>query len=147
MTYNIKLNIDAANKILSRHGLDQEGNVQVFFTNEVFRASAPYTPFDNGVLSGTAVLMPAGFTYIVPYARYLWEGKLMVDPLYKIGAFYDPVYGFWSRPGIQKELTNKDLKFKGAPMRGSKWVERAWIDNKATIIDSTQKFIDKGGRR
>lgn len=146
MTYNVKLNIDPANKILARHGIDKDGPVQAFFTNELFRASAMYTPFKSGVLSGTAMLDPSGITYIVPYAQYLWEGKLMVDPLYKIGAFYDPVYGFWSRPGIQKELTNKDLKYQGAPLRGSKWVERAWIDNKHSIIDSTQRFVDKGGK-
>lgn len=147
MTYKVDLKLSSWNRTLARHGLEKDGPVQAFFTNELFRASSPYTPFRAGVLLGTAQVDPSSITYITPYAHYLWEGKLMVDPLYKKGAFYDPLYGFWSRPGIQKELTNKELKFQGAPLRGSKWVERAWIDHKQAIIKSTQRFVDEGGKR
>lgn len=145
MTYHVNLKLSTWNHVLSNHGLQPNGPIQAFFTNELFRTSAPYTPFRSGVLLDTAIVKPSYIEYLTPYARYLWKGKLMVDPITKKGAFYDPMYGFWSRPGVQKELTDRPLQFQGAPLRGSKWVERAWIDNKQSIINSTQRFVDTGG--
>ena len=45
------------------------------------------------------------------YGHYQYEGKLYVDPVYGKGAMYDPMYGFWSRPGIEKVKTDKDLVY------------------------------------
>lgn len=146
MSFEIDLKLSAWGHVLYKHGLEEDGPVQAFFTNELLRASAPYTPFgETGLLLKTAILRPSTIVYVMPYSRYLWEGKLMVDPITKKGAFYSPDYGFWSRPGVQKELTNRPLNFRGAPLRGPRWVERAWIDNKQQILDSTQKFVDRGG--
>lgn len=145
MPTTIKIDFKDVNNIISSHGLGPGGDVQHFFTNELFRISNPYTPFRSGVLSGTAYIEPDGtsINYITPYARYLWYGKLMVDPITNKGAFYNPVYGFWSRPGVQKELTEIDLKFQGAPLRGPRWVERAYIDNKNTITTSVERYIKR----
>lgn len=141
----IKVDFNNVSKVLSEHGLAPGGAVQKFFSNELLRISNPYTPFRNGVLSGTAYISPDGtsINYVTPYARYIWYGKLMVDPVTKKGAFYSPIYGFWSRSKVQKELTNRDLKYQGAPLRGPKWVERAYIDNKGAVISSTEKFANR----
>lgn len=53
------------------------------------------------------------------------------------------MYGFWSRPKVQKELTDIDLKFQGSPTRGPRWVKRAYIDNKDSILSSVEKFINR----
>lgn len=144
MTFHVDLNLSTWNETLCRHGLQKDGPVQAFFTNELFRASNPYTPFRSGVLAD-AVVKPSSILYTTPYAQYMWFGKLMVDPITGKGAFYDPMYGFWSRPGVQKVLTDRPLHYQGAPLRGPKWVERAWIDHKQSVIDSTQRFVDQGG--
>lgn len=145
MPTTVKIDISDINKIIEKHGLAPGGDVQKFVTNEILRISQPYTPFRSGILSGTAYIEPDGtaINYVVPYARYLWYGKLMVDPITKKGAFHSPTYGFWSRPKVQKELTDKDLKYQGAPLRGPKWVERAYIDNKDAIITGTEKFANR----
>lgn len=148
MSTTVKIDFKSAMQIVKAHGLGPGGDVQKFFSNELLRCSDPYTPFKNGILAGT-VLMASDYTffeYTVPYARYLWEGKLMVDPITGKGAFFSPIYGFWSRPKTQKELTNMDLKFNGSPLRGSKWVERAWLDNKQTLLLSTEKLANRGGK-
>lgn len=145
MSTEIKIDIHEAQQIIKDHGLDPGGAVQKFFSSELLRISNQYTPFDNGILAGTAFISHDGtaIVYPVPYARYLWYGKLMVDPITKKGAFFNPNYGFWSRPKVQKELTNRDLKYHGSPIRGPKWVERAYIDNKTTLLSSIEKFANR----
>lgn len=145
MSTEIKIDIKDAQKLIQDLGLAPGGAVQKFFASELLRISNPYTPFDNGILAGTAFTSSDGteIIYPVPYALYLWHGKLMVDPVTKKGAFFSPNYGFWSRPKTQKELTDKDLKFQGAPIRGPKWVERAYIDNKETLLSSIENFANR----
>lgn len=145
MPTNIKIDFNDVSKVLADHGLAPGGDVQKFFSNELLRISNPYTPFRSGVTADTAYISPDGtaINYVTPYARYIWYGKLMVDPITKKGAFYSPTYGFWSRPKVQKELTDTDLEYQGAPIRGPKWVERAYIDNKDAVIASTEKFANR----
>ena len=146
--FHISIDFADAGTILKKHGLHEGGPVQRFFTSEIMRLSDPYVPFRSGPLKNSAHPTPEwdAIIYNTPDARYHWYGKLMVDPITKKGAFYDPRSGrFWSRPNTPKELTNKDLVYTGAPLRGPKWVERCWIDNKDSIIKSTQAYI--GGLR
>lgn len=146
MSTEIKIDIHDAQQIIKNHGLAPGGNVQKFFSNELLRISDAYAPFDSGILKGTAFVSSDGASiiYPVPYARYLWHGKLMVDPITKKGAFFNPGYGYWSRPKVEKELTDIDLNFQGSPLRGPKWVERAYIDNKTSLISSVEKFANRG---
>lgn len=100
-------------------------------------------PIDSGqLIARTEMLNKAtrGEVYIydnsLPYAHYQYEGKLYVDPVYKVGAFYNPNYGFWSRPGVKKEKTDIPLQYQNfyaqphwdevAKSRyGAKWLETA----------------------
>lgn len=140
MSFAIKTDINAF-RMLSTAGLDPQGDAQRFFTGEIMRASDPYTPFDTGVLKNTAQNLGDSIYYNTPYARYMWYGKLMVDPITHKGAFFNENYGFWSRPNTPKVLTDTDLVYHGGGKRGSYWVNRAWIDNKDTIIKSTENYI------
>lgn len=144
MPTEIDVKMVEAGKLIADLGLTPGGAVQKFLASELLRASDTYTPFDAGILKGTAYISADGteIVYTVPYARYLWYGKLMVDPITGKGAFFKEGYGFWSRPNTPKELTDKDLKFQGAPIRGPKWVERAYIDNKITLLSSVEKFAN-----
>ena len=142
--FTVDIKLDGAEKSLENHGLQEAGPVQKFFTSEIMRLSDPYVPFRSGPLKNSAHMTPEGdgIIYNTPYARYHWFGKLMVDPITKKGAFYDPKSGrFWSRPNTPKELTERDMKYTGGPLRGPRWVERCWIDNKDSIIKATEAYI------
>lgn len=142
--FDIRIDMDEVNQILINHGLQDGGPVQQFFTNELMRLSDPYVPFRSGPLKNSVHPSPQwdSIIYNTPYARYHWYGKLMVDPITKKGAFYDPRSGrYWSRPNTPKELTTRDLQYTGGPLRGPKWVERCWIDNKDSIINSVEAYI------
>lgn len=148
--FDIKINLDDANEIMKKHGVCPGGKAQMFFTSEIARASNPYTPFRGGVLQASMRIEKTGdaITYSTPYARYLWYGKLMVDPITGKGAFYNKRTGrFWSRPNTPKVLTDVDLNFRDSPPRGARWTERAWLDHKDEIIRATEIYLQGGVRR
>ena len=140
--FTVKIDVSKPRKILENHGLEKGGRVQTFFTSEIMRKSDPYVPFSSGPLKNTARMTDDkdGIIYNQPYARVHWYGRVMVDPVTKKGAFYSPEYGFWSRPKVQTEKSNRVMKYQGAPLRGPHWVTRCWLDNKYDIISSTEKF-------
>lgn len=142
--FHIAVDLSAVEAVLKNHGLQEAGPVQQFFTSELMRLSDPYVPFRSGPLKNSAHPTPEwdGIIYNTPYARYHWFGKLMVDPITRKGAFYDPRSGrFWSRPNTPKVLTDRDMQYTGAPLRGPRWVERCWIDNKDSIIKAVEAYI------
>lgn len=148
--FTVDITFNGVLAVMQGKGLGEGGKVQRFFSSEVMRTSNPYLPFKAGALQAFARLTDQGdgIIYDTPYARYHWYGKLMVDPITKKGAFYNPRTGrFWSRPNTPKELTNKDLQYKGAPMRGPRWVERAWIDHSDEIIKAVQAYARGEGAK
>lgn len=112
---------------------------QKFVDSEVIRLCAPYTPFETGALSRSATLgTVVGSGEVVwnaPYARYLYYGKLMVSP-----ATGSP----WAKKGERKVLTERDLKYNGAPKRGKLWFERMKSDHKHEILAGAKKIIGGG---
>jgi hypothetical protein len=146
--FEVKIKLDGIDKILENHGLEPGGPVQQFFTSEIMRLSDPYVPFRSSILKNSVQPSPnwEEIIYNTPYARYHWFGKLMVDPITKKGAFYDPLSGrYWSRPKTKKLLTEKDMHYTGAPLRGPRWTERCWVDNKDSILKATEAFINSIG--
>lgn len=146
--FTVKVDVSDTAKILEAHGLNKGGRVQEFFTSKLMRKSDPYVPYAAGALKNSARISEDKCAIIYGgaggnYAHYQWEGKLYVDPITKKGAFYSPTYGFWSRPDVNKEKTDRDLNYNGAPLRGSRWVERCWINEKDNIIKSTEEFARK----
>lgn len=144
--FTVKIDVSDAATMLKNHGLNPDGRVQEFFTSKIMRKAGPYVPFSAGALRDSARISEdkCAIIYDTPYARYHWFGNLMVDPVTGKGAFYSPTYGFWSRPGVNnKKKTDRDLNYNGAPLRGPRWVERCWINEKDNIIKSTEAFMRK----
>lgn len=126
--------------------LADRNKVMRFASNEIVRLADDYVPFDSGILKNTAYVTPLGdeIVYPVPYAQYMYGGLLMVDPITKKGAFYNPITNrYWSRPGVQKELTSTPLHYAGEPKRGAQWVERMWNDYGEEICNAIGKYIEK----
>lgn len=113
-TVNINFNTQ---QILNDRGLGIDNKAQKFFTNEVYKISQPYTPFDTGTLSGTVDIQDDSITYKVPYARSQWFGM--------------------SKNG-------KSFNYEGAPMRGRQWTNRAFIDRGKEVLQGVAKIT--GGK-
>jgi hypothetical protein len=94
-------------KILGKVTSDKFG---LFVSNEWKRLIDPYTPFDTGMLLQNVQKLPFALHYKEIYAHYIYMGEVYVDPDYKVGGFYDPTYGWWSRPGVQKVASGRSFK-------------------------------------
>lgn len=69
MAEKIKLQMDPAQKILAKRGLQKGGSVQRFFTHELRRHMNPYVPHLTGNLENTAMEHEKSVEYVQPYAR------------------------------------------------------------------------------
>lgn len=120
MPTSIKLQLNSDQEILLRRGLETDGRIQQMFTDEVYRASAKYTPFRTGTLQRNVEVGPDYIHYLSPYARYLWYGKVMVG-----------------KP--PKQRTDKDLEYNEAPTRGKEWTNRMWAERGDEIVKALAK--------
>ncbi len=153
MDFQAQLELNSIDTMIKDLNLEEGGSVQRFFTNEVWRLSDDYVPFDEGPLKNNSFINTDGtqIIYNSPYARYQWYGMLMVDPDYLVGGF--PLtkngiqVGFFSRPGVPKILdpSGRALNnFNG--IRGPYWTSRMWADRQKEIEMAVQKFIERGGK-
>lgn len=155
MNFHASYHFPSTNEMIQSLGLEESGPVQKFFTNEVWRLSDEYVPFDTGMLKNNVMMDANGtsFTYLSIYAQYQWYGNLMVDPEYFVGAFplkKDGIQvGFYSRKGVPKILDPNGRAMKqdwGGPLRGPYWTSRMWADRHEEIENAVQKFIERGAR-
>lgn len=123
----IRLEMDSAHKILSKRKLGKGGEAQKKLLTEIRRATDPYVPKDTGHLKNTSRIVPSKgqLIYPGPYARYQYYGKVMTGR-------------------APKKVTNKKLKYAGAPMRGSHWATRAWAARGDAIVKAVAGMI--GGK-
>lgn len=101
-------------------GLEEKGRVQSIVTDEVLRLSDDYVPFSEGTLKASGMIDPNDETVIVwntPYARYMWNGILYVDPLTKSSFARKDVMKVPAKP-------EKKLKYHNGSNRSDHWVER-----------------------
>lgn len=85
-----------------------------------------------------------------PYAHYMNEGILYVDPKYGYGAIplkdkYGVLTGFISRKDVKKVPSTKKLKYHGGPNRGAHFVERTITENTNDIIRDVIPYL--GGKK
>lgn len=125
---DIKLDINT-NQIKKSHGLGEGGRVQKFVDEQCLKLMGPYTPFKTGAMQGSAtratVIGSGKIQYTAPYARFQYYGKVMVDP---------DTGSTWAKKNGKKVLTDRNLKYNGAPKRGAFWFERMKADHKDEIL-------------
>lgn len=52
-----------------------------------------------------------------------------------------------SRPkGVKRKISNKPLKYHGAPKRGAEWDKRMMNDRRKDVCKDVENFIKNGGR-
>lgn len=106
-----------------------------------------YMPLDTGNLKSQTNVLNAntrGRVYMYPpesdYGHYQYEGKVYVDPLYHVAAFYSPYYGFWSRPGVKKIPSERNLTYS-QPMAQAHWGEVAYNNHKDEWVEVVRRAL------
>lgn len=114
-------------------GLEDKGKVQQFFGKTVADNLKKYVSFKSGVQEASTRSIEGGTKVIinVPYARFQSEGKVMIGV-----KSHSP----WARRGERKIVTNKNLKYHGGRLRGSKPFERMKADKGQSILNQTVRY-------
>lgn len=98
--------------------------------------TSPYVPFLTGSLDQRTRVDGSEVIYPGPYARYLYHGKVMVDP--ETGSAYAP-------KGGTKVVTDKDLVFNKAMHSQA---QAYWFEaSKAENMDKWLRVADKAVKR
>lgn len=107
---------------------------------QVIKDTAPFVPALTGSLTIRTRLDGNKIIYPGPYARFLYYGKVMVDP--QTGSTFAP-------KGGTKVLTNRDLVFSKAvhPQAQSHWFEASKAQNLDKWIRIAEKAVEKFGQR
>lgn len=51
-----------------------------------------------------------------------------------------------SKPkGVKRSISNKPLKYQGAPKRGAEWEKRMMNDRKQEVCKDVENYIKRGG--
>lgn len=90
-------------------------------------------PERNGEMIGSTIIYPG------PYARFLYYGKVMVDPT--TGSTYAPKNG-------TKVVTDRNLVFSKAmhPQAQSHWFEASKAQNLGKWVRAAKKAVEKFGK-
>lgn len=120
--------------------------MQRFFTDTCKKHMDKYVPLgDTGLLRQNVSTTVNTITYESPYAHYQYIGNLYVMDNGK-GAYYDPDYGFWSKPGVAKIPTEKSLNYH-TPGTGDHWDERMKSAEMQDVIEEVQDYVRKRGNK
>lgn len=103
---------------------------------QVQKDTSPYVPFLTGSLDQRTRVDGSEVIYPGPYARYLYHGKVMVDP--ETGSAYAP-------KGGTKVVIDKDLIFNKAMHSQA---QAYWFEaSKAENMDKWLRVADKAVKR
>ena len=147
VTFDIKPIEDMLNETFGDGGVAQYTWSRIVFDNSV-----PYMPALTGnfIHRSMAVSEPlfahGELVYPGPFAHYLWEGILYVDPETGKAAYFSENYGFWSRPGVAKVPTDMPLEYTTNlnEAAGARWTERAAADLMPKWEAEMQEYVDRG---
>lgn len=118
----LKVNTTAAEQAVARI-LEKATNVaEEAVASQVLKDTSPFVPALTGSLDQRSHVEGNLVIYPGPYARYLYYGKLMVDP---------DTGSSWASSGATKVLTDRDLVFNTSmhAQAQSHWFEASKAQN------------------
>lgn len=130
MAFSIKVHHD-----IDPHMLDSAASrADEILATQAMKDTVPFVPASTLTLTRMTRVKGANIVYQGPYARYLYHGKLMVDP--RTGS---P----WASKGTTKTLTNRNLVFNKT-VHGdaqSAWFEASKAQNKEKWLRVYKKAV------
>ena len=128
----MSINIKPPYEIEKRLGFEEGGRMHKRFAELCMRYMEQYVPKgDTGNLRRKAHIEGTDIVYPGPYAHYMYQGKLWVDPL---------TGSSWARKGVKKVPTDIDLKYH-EPGTGHHWDRRMVSANMDDITKTLEKEI------
>lgn len=146
---HIKVNMKSTGAILRKLGVDERGAVQVQHTQNVLHRIQQYMPMNTGqtiriMVAQTRVTKPE-IVLRVPYAQYLYYGKVMVDAKTGKGPRNIPGVGLRFHKHATLKATDRDLQYNHSenPLAGPYWDRRLVQAEGRAMEADLQRFIDR----
>lgn len=147
----IALSMKELNQILKDKGLDESGDVQQFHTQNVLRRIKKYMPF----LTGATYKITAIQTDIrkpmivtdVPYGKYLFYGKVMVNAKTGKGPALIPGVGYRYKKGTILKETGRPLEYTRTknPAAGPRWDKALSAAEGAAMAADVERYLKRKG--
>ena len=147
----VTLEMKTVNQLVKDKGLDKAGDVQAFHTQNVLRRIKRFMPFVTGVTYKVTVIQTdirrPEIVTDTPYAKYLFYGKVMIDPKINAAGFMTPE-GWRSRIGATKVRTDRNLKYTKTknPKAGPRWDKALSASDGPVMTAELQRYINRLGR-
>ena len=136
-------------EIKAHLGIEPNGRVQRVFTHSCKIHMDKYVPYGNGDLSTVIDEQPDSITYEMPYAHYMYEGKVMGPnvPIKENGI----IVGWFSPKDKPKHYTGQNINYsksiaRGHTYAGPHWDERMWSAEKDEVVKEVQDSVNRGGK-
>ena len=135
MTFTVENNINAVLASTIANRCEKAAHTVAL---QVKKDTEPYVPMLTGSLKNRAKVDGSTIIYPGPYARFLYYGKVMVDP--NTGSTWAPLGG-------TKVVTDRDLVFTTDfhPLAQSHWFEAAKAQNEDKWLRVAQKAVEHFG--
>lgn len=141
------LEMHSPERILMDKGLAPDGDVQTFHTQNVLRRIQKYMPMGSGMtikvtIAQTDIRKPRIVTN-TPYARFLFNGKLMVDPVTGVAGFMTP-NGWRSRKNVPKVESSRPISYNKSknPLAGPRWDQHLIAAEGHALSADLQAYIN-----
>ncbi len=144
----IKVDMSPVGTIMKRLGVTAQGDVQRFHTKNVRHRIVRYMPYRSGATIKLMIVQsPADEPFIhvnVPYARMLYYGKVMVDPVTHAAGFLTP-NGWRSRKGVPKVASGRDIQYDKTknPEAGAHWDRRLVASEGEVMRQELQDYVNR----
>lgn len=115
---------------------------ETWLANEVLKDTRKYVPELTSSLVTRAYVDGDTVVYPGPYARYLYYGKVMIDPVINAAGYKRPDGTWRSRKGAVKQATNKDLVFTKKQAQAF-WFEASKAQNLQKWMRGVAKLVGK----
>ena len=145
----VYLRMNSIDQILKDKGLDPGGDIQVFHTQNVLHRIIRYMPYRTGAtikvtIAQTDVRKPRIITD-VPFAKFLYYGKLMVDPVTGAAGFQDKDGQWKSRNNVPKVKSNRPITYTTSknPQAGPYWDRALVAAEGAKLTADLQRYINR----
>lgn len=153
ITGKITVDMKPVNQILKAKGLTAGGDVQKFHTANVLRRIQKYMPYRTGATIKTMIaqtnINKPEIIVDQPYAKFLYYGKLMVDP--KTGAAgFMTEKGWRSRKDVPKVESNRPITYTKTkhPLAGPYWDRALKAAEMPAMQADLQRYVNrKAGKR
>lgn len=133
----LKVDMEETFSKVLRKKLEQAGpRVSHAVAVQIAKDTEPFVPARNKSLVNRTQVVDNMVIYPGPYARFLYYGKLMIDP---------DTGSAWARPGATKVVTGTDLDIK-TDVHGlaqSHWFEASKAMNKKKWVKVAEKAVKR----